>query len=188
MEFLPPSFLISSPQNETEYYQKVVILLLEHDRHGATGLIVNKPSDLPLHNFVQIEGMEIPSSVLVWSGGICEQSKGIILHNQPSASEYDNPGDIFGLSANSDILQRMVSVDKHNERLAIKHPYRFLIGCSCWQPQQLDKEMRQGDWIQLSLDQHILFNVHPEEMWQHSLAVLGITPASIIPQRQVYSH
>ena len=187
---MPPSFLVSSPGIDNEGFQQTVILLLEHDRYGATGLIVNRPTNCALRDFLDIDDIEIPAHITAWSGGDCEQTKGIILHNQPSADEHDS--DVFGLSASNATLTKLIANHQSNKtasQIVIKHPYRFLIGCVGWQAEQLDKEILRGDWMQAPLDPQILFNASPEDMWQRSLAILGITPASIVPPRQpVYSH
>ena len=188
MEFIPPSFLISSPGIDNESFQQTVILLLEHDRYGATGLIINRPTSNALHEFLDIDDIEIPTHINAWSGGDCEPTKGIILHNQPSADNHES--DVFGLSASNAALTKLIAnYQSDKPQIAIKYPYRFLIGCVCWQAEQLDKEIMRGDWMQAPLDPHILFNASPEDMWQRSLATLGITPVSIVPPRQpVYSH
>ena len=188
MDFLPPSLLIASPGIDNESLQQTVILLLEHDRYGATGLIVNRQTNFSLHEFLNIEDIKIPPQIAAWRGGGCEQTKGIILHNQPSADEHDS--DVFGLSASNTMLTRLINNHQSNPSpIAIKYPYRFLIGCVGWQAEQLDKEILRGDWMQAPLDPQILFNESADAMWQRSLASLGITPTSIVPPRQpLYSH
>ncbi|MDE3269282.1 MAG: YqgE/AlgH family protein [Pseudomonadota bacterium] len=188
MDFLPPSFLIASPGIENESFQQSVILLLEHDRYGATGLVVNRPTHFSLQEFLDIEDVEIPPQITAWSGGDCEQTKGIILHNQPANDPHAS--DVFGLSASNATLTRLIDAHRQaSKRTAIKHPYRFLIGCVCWQAEELDKEILRGAWMQAPLDPQTLFNASADTMWQRSLAILGITPASIMPPRQPeYSH
>ena len=189
---LPPSFLIASPQIRDASLRETIVLLLEHSRSGGAGLVVNKVSELPLRDFVQMEGAELPAHIPAWYGGHTEQAKGIILHNRPTRADYDNPGDVFGLSASQRTLRRMVKASKprlhHKHSLSVLYPYRFLIGCIGWHAGGLDHQLQFGDWLQLALDQDLLFNTPTDDMWQRALSILGITPARIIPLHQPWAH
>lgn len=189
---IPPSFLIASPQIRDASLRETVVLLLEHSRSGATGLIVNRVSELPLRDFVQMSGMELPAHIPAWNGGHTEQMKGIILHNRPTHTEFNNPGDVFGLSADEDTLRELVKASQphlhHKPSLAVLYPYRFLIGCVEWQAGELDRQLQLGDWLQLALDQDLLFNTAVDDIWQRALSILGITPARIIPLHQPWVH
>ena len=189
---IPPSFLIASPQIRDTGLRETVVLLLEHSRSGATGLIVNRVSELPLRDFVQISGSELPANIPAWNGGHTEPTKGIILHNRPTRAEFNNPGDVFALSASEGTLHRLVKASQPHlhpkNSLAVLYPYRFLIGCISWHAGELDHQLQFGDWLQLALDQDLLFNTAVDDMWQHALSILGITPARIIPLHQPYVH
>ena len=189
---IPPSLLIASPQIRDTSLRETVVLLLEHSRSGAASLVVNKVSGLPLRDFVQISGAEFPAHIPAWNGGPTEQTKGIILHNRPTHTEFDNPGDVFALSATEGTLRQLIQASQprlHNQNsLAVLYPYRFLIGCIGWSAGELDHQLQFGDWLQLALDQNLLFNTAVDDMWQHALSILGITPARIIPLHQPWAH
>ena len=189
---IPPLFLIASPQIRDAQWRETVVLLLEHSRSGAAGLVVNKVSELPLRDFVQLPGMTLPAHIPAWNGGSTEQSKGIILHNRPTRTEYDNPGDVFGLAATERALRQLIKASKprlhRKDGVAVLYPYRFLIGCVSWHIGELDYQLQIGDWLQLALDQDLLFNTAAEDMWQRAMSILGITPARIIPIHQPWAH
>ncbi len=189
---IPPSFLIASPQIRDAGFREAVVLLLEHSRGGASGLVVNRVSRLPLRDFVQISRAELPAHIPAWNGGPTEQTKGIILHNRPTRTEFDNPGDVFALSATESTLRKLIKASqprRHNHNsLAVLYSYRFLIGCVGWRAGELDHQLQFGDWLQLALDQDLLFNTAADDMWQHALSILGITPTRIIPLHQPWAH
>ena len=189
---IPPSFLIASPQIRDASFRETVVLLLEHSRSGAAGLVINRVSELPLRDFVQIEGAELPAHIHAWNGGPTEQTKGIILHNRPTRTDFDNPGDVFALSATEGTLHKLIKASKprapNKNSLAVLYPYRFLIGCVGWHEGELDHQLQFGDWLQLALDQDLLFNTAVDDMWQHALSILGIVPARIIPLHQPWAH
>lgn len=186
MELTPPAFLIASPQVEESCFKQTVVLLLEHDHAGATGLIINKPSVLPLQDFVQVERLPIPPHIPAWNGGPQDQTKGIILHNRPSKLEHDNH--VFGLSGAETALRRLVRASKKPRHRSELYPHRFLIGCASWQPDQLEEQLQRGDWFQIGVDRHILFDVQAEDIWQHALALLGVSPTKMVSLRQSYLH
>ena len=185
VEFCPPSLLIASPHLQDDEYKQAVVLLLDHTPRGATGLTINRPSDLPLQDFLQVEGVRIPADVRTWNGGPDDQGKGVILHNKPRKVDKDQT---FALAANDSALRQLIKAGLTRSPNSVRYPYRFLIGCQTWYADQLDCQLRRGDWMQLETEPSILFNVDAQEMWLHALAVIGITPAKIIPQPQMYPH
>ena len=157
-------------------FTKSVIYLCQNDRHGAMGLIINKP--LAGESLRDVfEELFIPHSdtfdeILnhpLYMGGPISPNKILILHttngrNYESTIKLDAG---LALTASMDILE-----DLANNIL----PEYFLpvVGYSCWTAEQLSEEIKSNDWVVTTkLSKKILFNYENNTKWQHHLEHAG---------------
>ena len=59
-----------------------------------------------------------------------------------------------------------------------KGPSRVLVtlGYAGWGAGQLESEISQNAWLNVSADQHIIFDVPPDERYPAALKLLGVDP------------
>ncbi|QLE78341.1 YqgE/AlgH family protein [Francisella sp. Scap27] len=157
-------------------FTKSVIYLCQNDRHGAMGLIINKP--LPGESLKDVfEELNIGHSNTfaeianhpLYMGGPISPNKILILHTT-NGRNYDSTIKLdegLALTASLDILE-----DLANNIL----PEYFLpvIGYSCWTAEQLSEEIKANDWIVTTkLSKKILFNYENESKWQKHVEHAG---------------
>lgn len=162
-------------------FTKSVIYLCQNDRHGAMGLIINKPiTDTLADVFDELEiscddtYKEILSHPL-YMGGPISPHKILILHttngrNYSSTIKLDEG---LAITASIDILE-----DLANNIL----PEYFLpvVGYSCWTAEQLTDEIKSNDWIVTNkLSKKILFNYENKTKWQYHLEHAGYSLQSL---------
>lgn len=89
-------FLIAMPGLNDELFGQSVVFLCEHTERGALGLIINKPSDIRLHDL--FEKVDLPlrrpelAEAPVFRGGPLQTERGFVLHEalgEPSAVGAD---------------------------------------------------------------------------------------------------
>lgn len=89
-------FLIAMPGLSDELFGQSVVFLCEHTERGALGLIINKPSDIRLHDL--FEKVDLPlrrpelADAPVFRGGPLQTERGFVLHDalgEPSAVGAD---------------------------------------------------------------------------------------------------
>lgn len=89
-------FLIAMPGLSDELFGQSVVFLCEHTERGALGLIINKPSDIRLHDL--FEKVDLPlrrpelAEAPVFRGGPLQTERGFVLHEalgEPSAVGAD---------------------------------------------------------------------------------------------------
>ncbi|ALB01543.1 hypothetical protein ACH24_02035 [Francisella persica ATCC VR-331] len=162
-------------------FTKSVIYLCQNNRHGAMGLIINKPLTDTLRDV--FEELHIPHSntfeeILeypLYMGGPISPHKIMILHttngrNYSSTIKLDEG---LAITASMDILE-----DLANNIL----PEYFLpvVGYSCWTANQLTDEIKSNDWIVTNkLSKKILFNHENKVKWQNHLEHAGYTLRSL---------
>jgi putative transcriptional regulator len=101
-------FLIAMPGLEDDLFARSVVYVCEHSARGALGLIINKPSDLPLAGLFEKIALRLHRDDLtdapVFRGGPIQTERGFVLHapmGQGGESVYSStlviPGDGSGL-------------------------------------------------------------------------------------------
>ena len=152
-------FLLASPRLGDPRFAQTVVLLLEYDETGALGLVVNRPTELSLHDVL---ATPLPNSAehVVYAGGPVEHQRLIaLLRSTDSVDGADRVvGDIHA-SGSVDTLRRMLERDGG---AADVHTY---LGYSGWSPGQLDAELARGDWIVTPADAASIFDTPSADVW-----------------------
>ena len=152
-------FLLAAPRLADPRFARTVVLLLEYDETGALGLVVNRPTRLPLRDALAVP---LPGSGghVVFAGGPVEHRRLIALLRSPDAVE--DARHVFGdvhASGSIDTLRRMLERDAS---AADVHTY---LGYAGWSPGQLDAELARGDWIVTPADAASIFDTPPADVW-----------------------
>jgi putative transcriptional regulator len=197
-KLLKPSLLVAAPQMTDPNFNNTVILLVEHTVEGAFGVIVNRPTKVPMKTLIDTDIAEIPDSVPAWTGGPVAPDNGLILcqHLDGKILPKEKLCDGVILSASPAALSAIAQyAEGFREENIIKgqvpnrspnHPFRFLVGYAGWGAGQLDEELRNGGWIELPLSFEILYYTPWQTMWQSAISSLGISPAKLVPSLQEY--
>ena len=153
-------FLIAGPRLPDPRFARTVVLLLEYDQTGALGLVINRPTQLPLGDALVTPP---PGSAdhLVHSGGPVEHRRLLALLRSPE--QVGDAQHVFGdvyASGSMDTLREMLERDDHAADV------RTYLGYAGWSPGQLDAELARGDWIVTPADAESIFDAPPEEVWE----------------------
>lgn len=181
MEAFSPILLIAVPQLGDPNFFHGLVLLLQHDKEGAFGLVLNRPSGLKLGDFAQDQ--ELPchedlKDLPVFQGGPVELERGWILHRDPSLGESQTilPG--MYLSGGMDTLKKLL--------LGGRESFRFYLGYAGWGAGQLEEELREGAWITVAAEARYVLDAPPELAWDRILRDMGVDPASLILGRGLH--
>ncbi|MEM6454479.1 MAG: YqgE/AlgH family protein [Acidobacteriota bacterium] len=86
-----PVLLLAMPQVVDPFFQKSVILLLEHDASGSWGFIINRLTNIPVREI--LEGLELDwhgvRDMLTHFGGPVQPQVGTVLYQRGSAPVVD---------------------------------------------------------------------------------------------------
>ena len=158
--------LVAVPKMPDPRFRNTIILMIEHNKNGAFGLIINRPLGFAEFEMESNqEGAEmLPSSrTLVFSGGPVEPRKSFIIHT----TDYENKGTVkvahgVWMTANLEILHAIASG---------KGPKKILhvIGYSGWSPGQLETEMSRDDWYTSPVTPKLVFNKNQDGKWEKAL-------------------
>ena len=160
MELSKGKFLVASKELRDPNFFETVVLLLEYGRHGAMGLVINRPSTLKLSEVLpDIEGLQKRSDT-IYLGGPVEKNKLMLLIRTSSPPQGSRLvfKDIY-LSASQEIIEKMVDNPDTPQR------FRVYAGYAGWAPGQLDHEVSRGGWHILQADGESVFDKTPSEIW-----------------------
>ncbi len=169
-----PILLIAVPQLVDPYFKRSVILILQHNKEGAFGLVLNQSTNFSLREFSHNQSLVCHPNFYnqpVLRGGPVEPYRGFILHNQKTLVEKQEiiPG--FYVSGSNESLTALLSEGDHE--------LRFLLGYAGWNGSQLEKEMADGSWIATQVDTKYIFYKNPEDLWDATLHDMGVDPISL---------
>ncbi|MFC3337726.1 YqgE/AlgH family protein [Paracandidimonas soli] len=168
-------FLVAMPGVVSGSLANTVIYVCEHNENGALGLVINRPTDLTVGDLlkrIELEPAQEGSAsqqAPVFFGGPVQTDRGFVLHEP--AGEYNSSIHLgnLALTTSRDVLQD-VSQGKGPGRVLVT------LGYAGWGAGQLESEMAQNAWLNVSSSEDILFDVPSEQRYSAALAKLGIDP------------
>lgn len=168
----PPVFLVSMPQVGDPFFNRSVVLLLEHNAEGSFGLIINRPLELAVSDVIAELGIEWSGSVdeRIYLGGPVQPEAGIALFAGtaiPSHSErVQEIGDGVHIANDTETLKALASVPPENLRL--------MIGYAGWGAGQLEQELTRNDWLLAPFAAALVFEPDPTVVWNRALESIGV--------------
>ncbi|MCP4201939.1 MAG: YqgE/AlgH family protein, partial [bacterium] len=147
-----PILLLAMPQVMDPFFYKSVVLLLQHQKEGSHGFIVNRPTGVKIAEI--LEDLEIPwlgdEGSLAFFGGPVQPQLGTLLFN----SEKDDE-ERLEICPGVALTQHLGDL----ESLAGEPPasFRLLLGYAGWGDGQLVQEILRNDCITAPVRTDLLF-------------------------------
>lgn len=173
---IAPAFLIAVPQLLDPNFRQSVILLLQQNEEGALGLVINRESELRLHDLCRDH--EIPylgsPDKRVRVGGPVQPDQGLVLYG-PETDDPEGRHVVDGLSvsASTGTLSRLCGESQGR--------FHCYAGYAGWASGQLEREITEGSWIVAPPDPGLVLDHPVEEVWVRALEGNGIDPAALVP-------
>jgi putative transcriptional regulator len=163
----PPSLvgqlLVAAPAMGDPHFEDAVILIVQHDRGGALGVVINKPiGDASIASILKAlgeKGEGVSGDVHIYSGGPVQPEVGLVVHS----ADYHRPETI----AVTDRLSVTSSADILRDIGANKGPAKILVafGYAGWAPNQLEREIEVGAWVVAPADPTLIFDEDRDKVW-----------------------
>lgn len=181
-DLMPPLrkgvFVIASPNLMDPNFRQTVVLICEFSPEGTLGLIVNRPTNVPLSEALpQIAALKDTPHVLFAGGPV--QPNGILMlfrvRQEPAGSRR-----VFEevyLGGNSQTLERVLTHPEPTEA------FRAYAGYAGWAPGQLEFEMALGSWATVQADARSIFEKEAVSLWSDMLK--GLSVPRVIHSRAV---
>jgi len=162
--------LVASPQLGDPNFERTVILVLDHGPDGALGVVLNRPTGLPVDEILD-----------AWRDEAQAAPPGVVFRGGPVS-----PDAVIGLArAVSDgadqahwrlVFDGVGTVDlavAPAEQPVIVSGVRMFAGYAGWSPDQLEDEMGEGAWIVLDALESDVFTTEADALWHDVLQRQG---------------
>lgn len=173
--------LVAAPAMADPNFARTVVFLLDHDEEGTLGLVVNRPSQVPVGAVLPPwDGRTTGTDVLFTGGPVADDSAlaiGLLdgPFDGPEPEGFRRVSGPFGL----------VDLDLDPEDcLARIDAIRIYAGYAGWSAGQLEDELDEGAWYVVDGGPDDVFDPEPEGLWmkvlrrQHGELAFVATPSS----------
>ena len=151
--------LVASRSLGDPHFVRTVILLVRYDDNGVVGLILNRRTEVPLSQVLDLKAAKKISDP-VYLGGPVEMPAVFALFQSPAKVEGAEHifGEVYMVSA-KDLFEHTLSTRPDPRQF---HVY---LGYSGWSKEQLKKEVGLGAWFIFPGDVSTVFNADPDSLW-----------------------
>ncbi len=166
MKPAPGVLLIAEPYLPDPNFFRTVVLLVEHNREGSLGFVLNRPAPLLVKQVTDFFGeVDYP----LFQGGPVQTDTLHLVHalgevlpdSQKVADRIYWSGDFRRLRAILSTRQLPPST------------LRFFVGYAGWAPGQLEAEIQQKSWILAPARPEYVFSEEPQNLWRRVLKDMG---------------
>jgi putative transcriptional regulator len=171
-------FLIAMPAMQEGFFAGTLTYICEHDENGALGLVVNRPLSLTLADMFNQINIPLHQPELakmpVFVGGPVQVERGFVLHD--TRQDWQSTlriNDKLALTTSKDILEALGEGKGPNNVLVT-------LGYAGWDQGQLEHEINENTWLTVPANEHILFDLPPEERLAAAMALLGVSYSMLV--------
>jgi putative transcriptional regulator len=159
--------LISEPFLQDLYFQRSVVLLVNHGEQGSMGFVVNKKTNFFVNDFFD-ELKDFPE-IPIFLGGPVLSNHLFFIHSLgdkiPDSVQIND--DLFFDGDFESLMLYILSGQPYQEKL------KFFIGYSGWVDNQLETEINQDSWLVSNASNRNIILAQGESFWKLSVEDVG---------------
>lgn len=165
-------FLIAMPAMDDPNFNETVTYVCKHDEAGAMGIVINRPTDMPLAEVFRQLGLKASdpriADMPVLAGGPVQRDRGFVLHRSetPYDSTLETPAGIR-VTVSQDVLDALARGEGPD-------PVLVALGYAGWDSGQLEAELAANAWLSVPADDKVLFETPYEQRWRAAAGLLGV--------------
>ena len=146
-------------------FSRTVVLMLEHDAEGSLGVVLNRPSPLPVDDPLPDWARFAADPPVVFVGG--PVAKGSVIALARHSVDVTLPDGTWDhVIGRVGVLDIGVDADEVGPAL---DAVRVFTGYAGWGPEQLDGEIDEGAWFVVDAEAEDALTVIPDELWARVL-------------------
>ncbi|HEX6248971.1 MAG TPA: YqgE/AlgH family protein [Nocardioidaceae bacterium] len=158
--------LVATPRLADPNFERTVVLVLDHDENGSLGVVLNRPSPVPVGEVLPAWSDLLVQPDVLFHGGPVGTDSALAVAEIPPVPDAEEPVGFRRLFDHVGI----VDLDTPTELLddVIVH-MRVFAGYAGWGDGQLAAEIEEGSWYVVALDDEDIFAPSPEGLWSRVL-------------------
>lgn len=163
----PGVFLVADEALLDPNFQKTVVLIVRQDEMGTLGVIINRPTDIPLSDVFpdigELKNLDYP----LFIGGPVGFNLFSMLVRTKNGKDVEEAESVF---ENVFFSMDMATLNSLLRQKAGDYSLRGFAGHSGWAPGQLENELDRGDWMVVKADPLTVFEKKSELIWGQLVA------------------
>ena len=150
--------LVATPPMLDPNFHRTVVFMLEHGDEGALGLVLNRPSELPVAGTIDDWADVVSQPQVMFVGGPVSPSSVIAM----ATVHLDDAGDNW-----SPVVGRLGTVDLEvpPDQVPGLDRVRLFAGFASWAPGQLEAELVDDAWFVVDANIDDVLTDDPDELW-----------------------
>jgi putative transcriptional regulator len=157
-------FLVAKRHLTDPNFRESVVLVTQHAQGSPVGVIVNRPTKLPLAKiFPENAKLADGDDLLFFGGPVLPQLLVYVFRSDVEPKDALRVLSDVYMSFNSEMLGELLKRPKPTQGL------RVFAGYSGWGPGQLQREIAQGDWYVVRAEAEIIFRSDPAAIWEEMI-------------------
>lgn len=171
-EYLQNQLLVAMPSLADPNFTQTVTLICEHTARGALGIVLNRPLSMQMGEVFDQLDLHPENAALrsqrVLRGGPVQGDRGFVLH--APGGTWDSTlkvSDQLHVTTSRDILTALARGDGPS-------PAVMALGYAGWEAGQLEEEIRSNSWLNVPVEESIIFTVPYEQRWHSAARILGV--------------
>jgi putative transcriptional regulator len=161
--------LVATPKLADPNFDRAVVLLLDHDREGSLGVVLNRPSPVGVGDVLEPWAALAGTPQVVFQGGPVSLDSALGLAVVPGEQAADGDAGMLGWRRVHGAIG-LVDLEAPPELLAAElGSLRIFAGYAGWGPGQLGRELLDGAWYVVESEPGDVSAPDPERLWRSVL-------------------
>lgn len=152
--------LVANPAMPDPNFDRTVVLLLEHNREGALGLILNRPTETQTDDVLPQWRSAVAAPPVVFVGGPVETERAIGLGRAGAGAA---PAGMQPVTGGIGVVDPGVGAGNGIDRV------RIFAGYAGWGEGQLEGEIDANGWFVVQASPDDILTDQPERLWRSVL-------------------
>jgi putative transcriptional regulator len=158
--------LVAAPVLSDPNFARTVILLLDHDEEGSLGVVLNRPSHVPVGAVLPPWDGRTTGTDVVFTGGPVADDNALALGLLPGPHDGPEPDGFRRVAGPFGLVDLDLDPD---DSVSALDAIRIYAGYSGWGAGQLDEEVAEGAWYVVDGGPTDVFDPDPVDLWQRVL-------------------
>lgn len=177
---LANQLLVAMPGMSDPNFSQTVTFVFEHNAEGAMGIIINRPTRMPLGDIFDQLKLSCDDPTLIGQqvvqGGPVQPEQGFVIHPAGGNWEYSvQVSERIHVTTSRDILAAMARGQGPRTSLVA-------LGYAGWGAGQLESELTNNAWLTVPVEPRVLFDLPFEQRWRAAAGILGVDLSKMSPE------
>jgi putative transcriptional regulator len=170
----PGTLLVAAPSLADSNFRRTVVYIIDHRGEGTLGVVLNRPSEVPVHEVLPAWGPHVSQPQSLFVGGPVEQKTALCLAALRTGEDASSLKGVISVRG----PVALVDLDADPDQLAPRvKGLRVFAGYAGWDVDQLAGEIERGDWIVVPALPNDVLAPPDQDLWGRVLRRQGMPVA-----------